>query len=113
MRITGMAASDFSQSAILENAADYIVSHLSVSPDTLNDRQLSLCEYAAAAVAVYDYSFELCIKKLPVMSENGEVSVQREDSALIDKARILRKNALDGLAAAGLSQLSDFAFMGV
>jgi hypothetical protein len=47
------------------------------------------------------------------MSENGEVTMQRADSKLLDSARVMRKNALDSLASAGLSAPSDFAFVGV
>lgn len=113
MRITGISANDFAHSALLENAADYVVTHLSVSPESLNENQLLLCEYAAAAVAVYDYAFELCLKDRPVMSENGNVTLRNEDSSLLEKARLLRSEALNRLSAADLTEPQNFAFMGV
>lgn len=113
LRITGMRAEDFSHISLLENAENYVISHLSVTPETLTEDRLSACEYAAAAVAVYDYAFELCLKERRVMSDTGEVSAERADGSLIDTARAMREDALRQLAALGIAEHGGFAFMGV
>lgn len=113
LRITGMRAEDFSHTALLENAEGYVISHLCASADQLDDSGRAYCEYAAAAVAVYDYAFELCLKEKRVMSETGEVALKREDGGLLETAAELRANALRQLEQCGLAEYGDFAFIGV
>jgi hypothetical protein len=111
--MTGITAEEFSHSALICTGADYVIEHLLKSPEELDDGEKALCEYAAATAAVYDYSFELCIKQTRVMSGEGTVSLQRADRAVRDSAYAMRCAAFSRLAAAGLIRARDFAFMGV
>jgi hypothetical protein len=113
LRLTGMTEVEFSHYTLVCNGADYVISRLCVNPDTLTDSQKSLCEYAAATAAVYDYSFELCLRKKEVMSDTGNVSLETADSKTIDAARTLRQSAFARLSAAGIAKPQNFAFMGV
>lgn len=113
LRMTGMEAEDFSHAALFDNAESFLLSHLNVSGESLDAGQTALCEYAAAAVAVYDHAFELCLRERRVMSETGEVVLKREDRSALETAAELRQNAMRLLASAGIADIGDFAFMGV
>ncbi|MCD8095929.1 MAG: hypothetical protein LUE12_07360 [Ruminococcus sp.] len=111
LRTTGVSEDDFEHSQLLENAEDFVLSHLSVSYDELTSVQVSLCEYAAAAVAVYDYSFELYLRQQAVMSESGEVTLTRADKYQLEASGRMRSNALKQLYCAEIAEPKDFAFI--
>lgn len=113
LSVTGMPAEGLAEGSIFDNAEQFVISHLTVSPETLSEEQLKLCEYAAAAVAVYDHSMTLCLTERPVMSESGSVNIQREKQDIIAAAAQLRREAFGQLTAAGLAAPLDFAFVGV
>lgn len=113
LRMTGIPMIEFSYADLLDTAEEYVISHLSESAENLSEIQLSACEYAAAAVAAYDYAFEVCLKDRRVMSDTGEVSLQKENRELIKTASELKKNALKQLTFFGIAELDDFAFLGV
>ena len=113
LSVTGMPAERLAEGSIFDNAEQFVISHLTVSPETLSEEQLKLCEYAAAAVAVYDHSMTLCLTERPVMSESGSVNIQREKQDIIAAAAQLRREAFGQLTAAGLAAPLDFAFVGV
>ncbi len=114
LRTTGISENEFRHSLLIENAEIFVISHLSVPPEQLTAEQLSLCEQAAAAVAVYDYTFELCLKRVPVMSENGEVTMKTlADRADLAAVRELRRDSLNRLVTAGIGSSESFAFIKV
>ena len=113
LSVIGMPAEDFDEDRLFDMAEQYVVSHLTADITTLGSRELTLCENAAAAVAVYDYTLTRCLARRPVMSENGTVSAQREDYSIMSAASQLRREAFGQLAASSLADLTDFAFVGV
>jgi hypothetical protein len=113
LSVTGMSPEDFSEGSIFDNAETFVLSRLCIPPDQLTDPQRKLCEYAAAAVAVYDRSVTLCLSDRPVMSETGRVTAQREKQDVIRAAEQLRSEAFGQLAAAGIAKPQGMAFVGV
>lgn len=120
MRTMGMEGEDFCHTDILENAEKLLLLKINRSGSALDSEQKELCEYAAACCAVYECSFEACLKEQAVMSENGEVKLKRAGTELVAAAELMRKNAFEKLAAAGLidadkidekNQNGAFAFM--
>lgn len=113
LAFTGSEAGKSVAAQLFDDAEEFVLEHLNVSPEQLDEGQKSLCEYAAAAVAVYDHSVMLSIAERPVMSKHGEVSIAAADSSVLSAASELRKEALERLSAAGLTEPHGFAFIGV
>ena len=113
LSVTGMPAEEFSEGSIFDNAEQFVLSHLNKAPDELTEGELRLCEYAAAAVAVYDHSMILWLTERPVMSETGKVTAQREKGDILEAASELRREAFGQLTAAGIAAPLEFAFIGV
>ncbi len=112
LRATGMKEEEFRHISLIETAEAFVLSHLNIEPEQLNDMQKILCEQAAAAVAVYDYCFELCLKERPVMSENGEVSIKCGCGAdALAAAKERRDDALSRLVKAKIGAPESFAFL--
>ncbi len=113
LSVTGMPAEEFSEGSIFDNAEQFVLSHITKAPGELTAGELRLCEYAAAAVAVYDHSVTLWLTERPVMDMTGKVSAQREKQDIVRAAAELRREAFGQLTAAGLAAPLEFAFIGV
>lgn len=113
LRITGTSGGEFEHSALIENGIGAVVSRLKKDPAELDGEQLRHCEYAAAAVAAYEYAAEQCMKERPVMSENGSVSIRTGSLDAVKAAREIKRQAIDLLCVLGLADRGDFIFTAV
>ena len=113
LSVTGMPADEFTEGSIFDNAEQFVLSHLSKPPEELDRHELKLCEYAAAAVAVYDHCMILRLTDRPVMSETGKVTAHREQKDIMQAAAELRREAFGQLTAAGIAAPLEFAFIEV
>lgn len=113
LRMTGISGCEFEHEALIENGASAVITRLRKDPSELEEDQLRKCEYAAAAIAAYEFAAEQCMKETPVMNENGKVSIRLGSVEAVRAAREIKRQAIDMLCLLGLAERGDFLFTAV
>lgn len=94
-RITGESVEGFGYSDLISNSAGHIKSSLTV--EALDEAGAARCEYAAAAAAVYAYTFEKTQSDRVMLSENGAAYCGRKSQEALKSADQFRSAAFAGL----------------
>lgn len=108
-RITGIDKTSPEWSQTIENAVSYIRQKLCVTE--LDSVAAARCEYAAAAVAVYDYTAQRQLSDRILLTENGTAYNGAYSPKSLEAAQSFRKYALANLR--GLVGDDEFLFAGV